>query len=136
MSENKITLKQILENPPVEIEVPGVGKFLVREPTRKDRIEAREEARKLPYWKDLTDIEQFEEINVRIVVRTIVEPKMTLEDLQNMPLSKQTAIVDTVSAFHNKRILDLYEKRRKLLEDFLGQTKEGKASSSSLSYSM
>ena len=130
-----ITLKQLLENTPVEIEVPGVGTFKVREPTRKDRIDAMTEARQSSYWDKLSEAEQWTEIQERLVIKTIVEPKLTWEQYEQLPMSVQTAIVDVISAYHNRKILDLYKKRRKLIEDFLGLAKEENPSSSLPSYS-
>ena len=129
----KITLKQLLENEPVEIEVPGVGKVLVREPTRKDRIEAREEVSKLPYYDKLSDSDRLVEIQERLVVKTIVKIKyedseewvdFSWEQYEKMPLSMSQSIYDVVSAFHVSRMLALYKKREKTMQDFLQQMKE------------
>jgi hypothetical protein len=52
-----------------------------------------------------------------------------------MPLSIQAAVIDTVSAYHSKRIRELTDKRRDIISDFLGLKREKSPSSSTMSYS-
>ena len=117
MTKKRITLKQLLENEPVELEVKGYGTILVREPTLKDRIEAREEAMKLPEWEKMNPIERETEIIMRTIVKAIVEPK--IEDFTQIPLKKWIAIYEAILTW-----LGRPEERARMVNDFLPQKKE------------
>ena len=115
--KRRITLKQLLENEPVEIEVPGFGTILVREPTMKDRIEARAEAMKLPGWEKMDPLERETEIVMRTIVRAIVEPK--IDSFKDIPMKKWLAIYSAILDWMGKA-----EETDRQVEDFLPQKRE------------
>jgi len=117
--KKRITLEQIILNKPREIEVEGYGTILVRDPTKKDRIEAREEASKHPLWDTLKEEEQNIEVLDRLMYRIIVEPKLTEKEYFE---AKETAIrdiIDSVILDYTKRLKDLSDKRKRTLKYFL-----------------
>ena len=115
--KRRITLKQLLENEPVEIEVPGFGTILVREPTMKDRIEARAEAMKLPGWEKMDPLERETEIVMRTIARAIVEPK--IDSFKDIPMKKWLAIYSAILDWMGKA-----EETDRQVEDFLPQKRE------------
>lgn len=119
----RLTLDKLLFNNPEEIDIPGVGRVLVREPTRGEKIMARVDATKLPYYDKLTELEQTEEQTMRLIPSCFVEPKMTYDEFLNMPQSVQMAVYDMVTMWLATRTARLSDKRKQYLKDFLQQMK-------------
>jgi len=115
--KKRITLKQLLENEPEEIEVEGFGTILVREPTMQDRVEARAEAMKLPGWDKMDPLERETEIVMRTIARAIVEPK--IENFKDIPMKKWIAIYSAILDWMGKP-----EETSRKVEDFLPQKRE------------
>jgi hypothetical protein len=122
----KLTLKQLIDNEPVPINIPELGTFYVREPTRGDRIEARAEAMKqIQEWDKLSALEQMDEVTARVIVKCIVEPKITYEEFLKLPTRIEGLIIEQVSSFLTERTKII--SNPKAMTDFLPQTKEEKA---------
>lgn len=117
-----VTIERLTKNESVPVEVPGVGTVYVRELTVGDRISSRSEVMKLPEYDKLTDNEKLDEITMRLVTKTITDPK--IEDLQSLKYNDWIAVVDVVSAFHSMRARKLADKRIDTVRDFLGLPKE------------
>ena len=115
--KKRITLKQLLENEPVEIEVKGFGTILVREPTMQDRIEARAEAMKLPGWDKMDPLERETEVTMRTIAKAIVEPK--IERFTDIPMKKWLRIYAAILDWMGKA-----EETDRQVEDFLPQKRE------------
>lgn len=120
-----ITLKELLDNEPRDLYIPALKITVkIRDPTTKDKIEVREEARKNPLWKELSPIEQATEISNRLALRMLVEPKMTYEDYLKCPSPKIDTILEAIAWDYSKRVKKFTEKTRKEIRDFLEQQKE------------
>jgi len=116
-----ITIEEIMTNQPWEIYIKNIGKVLARDPTKGNRIEARLEASKMKIWDQLSDIDKTLEIQNRVALKMLVEPKIGEEQYLNAPDSKITRIIDAVSLEYSKRIAKLGEERKKQLASFLFQ---------------
>jgi len=126
-----LTLKQLLDNEPRELYIKSLDITVkIRDPTTQDKIEVRENARKLPYWKELSPLEQATEISNRLAVRMLVEPKLTFEDYKKCPSPKIDAILEAVTWDYSKRIKKFTEHTRKAIRDFLEQERENSLRSS------
>jgi len=121
--KERIKLTEIMFNEPREIEVEGYGTILVRDPTRKDRIDARKEASNHPLWDTLTEEEKNLETLDRLMYRIIVEPKLTEEQYYGARETVIRDIIDSVIVDYTKRLKDLTDKRKKTLKYFLGLMK-------------
>jgi len=129
-SKYRVKLEDVLFNEPWEVEVPGVGTVLVRDPTERDRIEARKAARKHPLWDELNEVQKSAEIQKHLARIMLVEPKISEEDYFNANSKILDAILDTVSMVYMKKINELTKKRQELIRDFLEVLKEGNLLSS------
>ena len=129
-SKYRIKLEDVLFNEPWEVEVPGVGTVLVRDPTERDRIEARKAARKHPLWDELNDVEKSAEIQKHLARIMLVDPKISEEDYFRANSNVMNAILDTVSMVYVKKVNELTKKRQELIRDFLEALKEGNLLSS------
>ena len=123
--EKKLTLKELLENTPEELNIPGLGVVTVKTPTIKDRIEAKEEARKIPGYDRLPEDEKRIEEGRMLARRMLVSPKISFEDYLNSDDIKMGILLDTVSLWYAKKLKELNDKRRSIVDDFLQQMKEG-----------
>ena len=123
MSEesNIIKLEQIISNEPRTLTVKGIGKIKVKDPSKKDRMEATKEANAMIGWDQLTELEKSVEVQNRITLKMIVEPKISEDDYLNSPDTKISKIIDAVSLDYSKRISDLNEERKSGIIDFLVQ---------------
>jgi len=124
MAKTRITLDQIMNNEPYEIEVPPYGTILVRDPTRKDKLEARKEAMKSPYWESMDKATQDDDIAYRVAIKCVIEPEITVEQYLNAPEPKIITILDSVLLEYGKRLKSIIEKRSKIVKDFLSLMKE------------
>jgi hypothetical protein len=126
--KTKLTLKQLIDNEPVPVEIPNIGTFYIREPTRGDRLEARAEAMKqIPDWDKLSPLDQMDEITARVVIKCIVEPKITYEEFLKFPTKIEALIINTISTYLTNRTRELTNPKSDILTDFLPQKKEEKA---------
>jgi len=123
--EKKLTLKELLENIPEELNIPGLGVVTVKTPTIKDRIEAKEEARKISGYDKLPEDEKRIEEGRMLARRMLVSPKISFEDYLNSDDIKMGILLDTVSLWYAKKLKELNDKRRSIVDDFLQQMKEG-----------
>ena len=123
MSEESsiIKLEQIISNEPRTLIVKGIGKIKIKDPSKKDRMEATKEANAMIGWDQLTELEKSVEVQNRITLKMIVEPKITEDDYLNSPDTKMSKIIDAVSLDYSKRISDLNEERKSGIIDFLVQ---------------
>jgi hypothetical protein len=122
--ENKISLKELLDNEPRELYIEDLDLTIkVRDPTTEDKITARTEAKKLPLWNEMSDLEKATEISTRLALKMIVEPKITYEEYKKCPSPKIDTIIETVLLEWNKRVTMYTDKTRKAMRDFLEQRK-------------
>jgi len=119
-----ITLDLLIENTPIEVDVPGIGIVKYKMPTRGDRLEAEKRARKHPYWKEMEEIEKTDERVTQLVLQILVEPRITPEQYMNAREDYMEAIIQAVSVDLVKRLEELRRKRSKLINDFLELMKE------------
>jgi len=122
--EDKITIEQLLLNEAVELNIPSVGIFKIREPTRGDNLKSRTEASKISNWNTMTQDEKNEEAVLHLIPMIIVEPKITYEDLNKLSQSKIASLVDVISGFIYNRIKKLSDERQELMTNFLQVKKE------------
>ena len=115
---------------PWEVEVPGVGTVLARDPSEGDKIEARKAARKHPLWDELTDAERAAEYQKHLARIMLVDPKFSEEDYYKANSVKLEAILDCVSMEYHRRVHELTKLRESKIRDFLGRLKEGSLLSS------
>jgi len=123
MSKDKklIKIEEIMSNLPREIPIKGIGTVLIRDPTKRDRIEARLESSKMDTWDQLDNLEKSIEIQNRVALKMIVEPKITEEEYLNAPDSTISRIIEIVTLEYSKRVAELGEERKKQLANFLFQ---------------
>ena len=127
MSEDKefITIKDLLDNPPRTLEIAGVGKIKIRDPTTRDRIESIDAAKKDPRWKEMTEVEKNALALDYLALRMIVEPKITEEDYFKSNTIILSTIISDVILDYTKKFKKLTDLRSKEIKDFLEQNKEG-----------
>jgi len=124
MVKEIVSLKELLDNPTYELEVKGVGFVKVRDPTKGDRIEAKEDAKKLPDWDKLSPMEQAIEIQRRVALKMLVEPKLSEEDYFKAPESKIENIIDAIIIYYTTKFRELTDKRKEEIQHFLDLLKE------------
>ncbi|RLC82994.1 MAG: hypothetical protein DRI61_00675 [Chloroflexi bacterium] len=124
MEVKRITLKQLLENSPEEIEIPGYGPVLVRFPTIRERLEVKDDLKKLPGYKNLSEEERSLEEARLLALKMLVDPKIKLEDYLEAPDASMLIILDTVSMWYTLKLKALNDKRKSLIDHFLQQMKE------------
>jgi len=112
--ESVITLEDIKRNPVRTVKVPELGKSVkIRDPTPKDRVEALREAKKdNPDWDKLSKLEQDMEIGWRLVIKILVEPKLTLDDFLSGNDTTLAYILLAVQKDLQARLANLPEKIR------------------------
>lgn len=117
-----LTLDKLLFNTPEDIEVLGLGVIKVREPTRKERLDSRIEAKQTSYWDKLSDQEREEEWISFLIPKIIVEPKISKEDFDKLPVNVQEALAMAIANWLQKKQVDLIEGRRgSSIENFSNQ---------------
>jgi len=116
--ESVITLEDIKRNPVRTVKVPELGKSVkIRDPTPKDRVEALREAKKdNPDWDKLSKLEQDMEIGWRLVIKILVEPKLTLNDFLSGNDTTLAYILLAVQKDLQARLANLPEKIRNFWE--------------------
>ena len=119
--KERITIEEIMSNVSREIVISRIGTVLIRDPTKRDRIESRLEASKMETWNQLDELEKSIEIQNRVALKMIVEPKITEEDYLNAPDSTISKIIEVVSLEYSKRVAELGKERKKQLVNFLFQ---------------
>ena len=133
MTNKILTLNEILDNSPRELDVKGIGIIKVRDPTTKDRIDAKEEAKKDSRWEELSIPEQDALVLDFMALRMIVEPKITIEDYYKANSVTLMNIVNAVIIDYTNRYTILQDKRKKEINDFLDRMKDSKLGSSTTS---
>jgi hypothetical protein len=119
-----LSLKDILDNSARELNITGIGIVKVRDPTTRDRIESRVEAKKDSRWTELTEPEKSALVLDLLAIRMVVEPKISLEDYYTANSVTLSNIIDAVIMDYTLRFRKLQGKRSKEIQDFLNQTKE------------
>jgi len=116
-----ITLGQLIDNEPFEVEIPGLGKALIRYPTKKETLDAEKEIRSEigEDWFKLSETDRGVQIVRRLMLKILVKPKITLKDYLKCRDPDVDYLLDTIAGHYNKRIRTLLEKRREVLGDFL-----------------
>lgn len=107
-----LTLDKLLFNTPEDIEVLGLGVIKIREPTRKERLDSRIEAKQTNYWDKLSEQEREEEWISFLIPKIIVEPKLSKEDFDKLPVTVQEALAMAIANWLQKKQVDLIEGRR------------------------
>jgi hypothetical protein len=124
-SVSELTLDKLIDNPPVTLEVPGVGIVKVHRPTIGDRKKARRDTMLLLDYDKLNDTDRDSEfINILVMNYMLDSPKIKPEDSDNIDSNMSQAIVDVVSAWLATINNDLNNQRKGLIQSFLQQMKE------------
>ena len=125
MSEDKefVTLKDLLDNPPRILEITGIGKVKIKDPTTRDRIDAQQEAKQDPRWKDMSEAERNALVFDYLALKMLVEPKVTPESYFNTNSVLLSNIVSAVVMDYTLKFKKLTDLRSKEIKDFLEQTK-------------
>ena len=116
-----IKIEEIISNQPRTLEVKGLGKIKVRDPTKRDRMEATNEAIKMSNWEQLTELEKSVEIQNRVSLKMIIEPKITEEQYLNSSDIKINKVIESISLDYTKRIVEINKDRKRIIQDFLSQ---------------
>jgi len=129
-----IDLSQLLENEPRDLPIESLEITVkVKDPTTQDKIEVRQEVKKHPLWKDMSELERGIELSNRLALKMLVEPKISYEEYLKTPSPKIDAIIEAVNLDWLKRIKKFTGKTRKELRDFLEQERESSPKSSTSS---
>lgn len=123
MEKNWVTEDRIINNTPIEVEVPGVGYVKYRMPTREDRIASEKLARKHPFWNELTELEKTNERTGCLVLQVLVEPKITYEKYKKARDDLMEAIIQIVSIDIVNKTEAIRDKRQSIINDFLERMK-------------
>jgi len=123
---SRISKDEILYNDPFELKLPDGTVVKIRYPTIKDRREVLKEIQDDPVLSNLPPKEKELEIMNRLVLRMLVEPKITVEEYLNAPDFKIVNLIDMIWMQYTKKILDIMKKKRRLFANFLEQMKEEK----------
>ena len=118
-NKTKITLEQIMLNQPREVEVEGYGVVMVRDPTKEDRIVARQEAMESPVWDSLSTDVQDMQVMHRVMVKIVVEPEITNATFLAGKETVIRDIIDSVLLDYTKRLRSITDKRSKTIKGFL-----------------
>jgi len=125
MSKKKIlSINEILDNPVRELDVPGIGKVIIRDPTVEDRIEANKEASKHPNWKDMNEVDQRIEVQKYVSLRMLVEPNISIEDYKKANDLTILTILDTIAMDYGRKLKKLTDKRKGVIDSFLQEMKK------------
>ena len=119
MAKETISLDLLINNSPIELDVPGVGLVKYRMPTREDRLEAEKQAKNHPSWKIMEDIDKISERTICLVLQILEEPKITYEEFKKAREDRMEAITQVVSIDLVKRTEALRDKRSNIVNDFL-----------------
>jgi hypothetical protein len=133
MDHTVITLKDLLDNPPRELDITGIGKIKVRDPKTEDFINAKEIAKKDLRWNDLTPPEKDRLVLDFLAISIIEEPKITVEDYYKSNSIKMSNIINAVVMDYSLRYKELTDKRSKEIRDFLERMKGSSLESSTTS---
>jgi len=119
-----VTINDIIDRPVHTIDVPGFGKVKYVDPTMGDRLDAVKEAKEDPRWEHLDEAQRLSLVSDFVVLKMLVEPKITKEQYYKSSVITLGNIMDAVWTDYNIRYLKLREKRQKQIKDFLELTKE------------
>jgi len=119
VAEETISLDLLINNSPIELDVPGVGLVKYRMPTREDRLEAEKQAKKHPDWKIMEDLDKINERTICLVLQILEEPKITYEEFKKSREDMMEAVTQMVSIDLVKRTEALRDKRFNEVNDFL-----------------
>ena len=106
-------------NQPREVEVEGYGVVMVRDPTKEDRIVARQEAMESPVWDSLSTDVQDMQVMHRVMVKIVVEPEITNATFLAGKETVIRDIIDSVLLDYTKRLRSITDKRSKTIKGFL-----------------
>lgn len=125
MSKEKkvLSIEDILSNPIRELNIPGLGIVKIKDPTIEDRLEATKEAQKNPNWKNMDERERGAEIIKLTALRMLVEPKITFEQYKEANDLTMLTILDTIAMDYGKRLKELTDKRKRVVDSFLQEMK-------------
>jgi len=118
----KITKEEILRNEPFEIEVPTLGKILVRHPTFGDLFEIAKVTRAVE-----DELERGHESNLLFLSKVLVEPKLTVDELRKIDHRSFALIFTAVQKELGERI----EESTRLMSSFLEVPRKKKRTSGS-----
>ena len=124
MTTKLLSLEEILDNSPRELEVHGIGTIMVRDPTTRDRIDARNTAKKDPRWSEMKDDEKNALVLDFMAMSIIVEPKITSNDYYTANSIRLMNILNAVVIDYTNRYTELQDKRKAEIDAFLKRLKE------------
>ena len=115
-----LTLEDILDNGVTKLSIKGLKKsVVVRDPSIRERLQARKEASELPGWDSMDRLERSAEINKLVAVKMLVDPEVSLEDYLNSSDILMFVIIDEVSLYYVTKLNKLTAKRSRDIEAFL-----------------
>jgi len=106
----KITKEEILRNEPFEIEIPTLGKVLVRHPTFGELYEITKAVQNI---KD--EMERGHESNLLFLSKVLVEPRLTIEELKKVDHHTFTLLFSAIQKELGERI----EESSRVMSTFL-----------------
>jgi len=106
----KITKEEILRNEPFEIEVPTLGKILIKHPTFGDLYEIAKVTRTTE-----DELERGNESNLLFLSKVLVEPKLTIEELKKVDHHTFTLLFSAIQKELGERI----EESSRVMSTFL-----------------
>jgi len=118
----KITKEEILRNEPFEIEIPTLGKVLVRHPTFGELYEITKAVQNI---KD--EMERGHESNLLFLSKVLVEPRLTIEELKKVDHHTFTLLFTAVQQELGERI----EESSRVMSTFLSVPRRRKQTSGS-----
>jgi len=124
MSRITVSKDEIIFNDPIDLTLADGRVVKIRYPTLKDRREVLQEIDNDPVLKNLPDNEKTMEIQNRLALRMLVEPKITLEEYLSAPDYKIIDLLDMIWMEYTKRVYSIMKRKRQLFSHFLEQLKE------------
>jgi len=121
MTKKLVTVEQILFNEPYELQIEGWGIVKVRDPKVKDRREAYKLASQHPCWEQMSDLEKAVETTRFLMIKCLVEPKITPEQYLEANEIKIAFLLDKIADEMSKRMENI---TRKGLQHFLPEKTE------------
>jgi len=118
----RITKEEILRNEPFEIEVPTLGKILIRQPTFGDLYEITKTTKGIE-----DEMERAHESNMLFLSKVLVEPSLTIDELQKLDHNTFALIFSAVQKELGKRI----EESSRVISSFLEVPSERRETSGS-----
>ena len=113
----KLSLDEILNNTPEELNIEGYGIVLVKAPTNIEKLDAKREAKRLT--EGLSEDDMLTEYSRILASKMLVEPKISIKDYMESNDATLSIILDTVSLWYTAKITELNDPRKEQINSFL-----------------